>query len=209
MERSAAPPLLPVLRSRQQGDILAFLLGEPDRECSLTELATSLAVPAATVHREIERAERSGLVVSRKDGVVRRVRANTDSPYFSGLADVLVKAFGPPRVVSEALSHVEGIDAAYLFGSWVARYAGMPGTQPVGDIDLLVLGSPDRDVLYAAAHDAEARLGRALEITFRDAGWLEFGSGSFHDTVVSRPLLEVLPHLDLAVIRMDGAHRSQ
>jgi hypothetical protein len=37
MNRSPTPTLLPILRSQQQGEILALLLGDPDRELSLTE----------------------------------------------------------------------------------------------------------------------------------------------------------------------------
>jgi hypothetical protein len=61
----------------------------------------------------------------------------------------------------------------------------------VGDIDVLVLGDPDRDALYEAAGRAERRLGRPVQVTVRDASWLESGSGSFHDTVTSRPMLEL------------------
>jgi len=39
MDRSSAPALLPVLRSQQQGEILAMLLGDPDLEVSLTDLS--------------------------------------------------------------------------------------------------------------------------------------------------------------------------
>jgi hypothetical protein len=34
-----------------------------------------------------------------------------------------------------------------------------------------------------------------VEATIRDPAWLESGTGSFHDTVASRPLLKLdLPH---------------
>lgn len=56
-----------------------------------------------------------------------------------------------------------------------------------GDIDLLILGKPDRDALYAALRVAEQRLGRPIDVTIRKSGWLESGTGSFHDTVVARP----------------------
>lgn len=39
VDRKPAPSLLPVLRSQQQGEILALLLGDPDLELSLTALA--------------------------------------------------------------------------------------------------------------------------------------------------------------------------
>ena len=146
---------------------MARLLGDPDLEASLTELAALLSVPVSSVHREIDRAESAGLVTSRKVGNTRLVRANTASPYFAGLADVLVKAFGPPQVLAEALTGIDGIDAAYIYGSWAAAFhdANASPGRPVADIDILVLGSPDRDKLYAAVSAAEQRLGRPVQVT--------------------------------------------
>jgi DNA-binding transcriptional ArsR family regulator len=191
VDRQPSPPLLPILRSQQQGEILALLLGDPDLELSLTEIAERTGAPYPSVHREIERAEEAGLVTTRKVGNTRLVRADTASPYYAGLSDVLTRAFGVPAVIAQVLQRVTGISGAYIYGSWAARHAGQPGQRPVGDIDVLVLGAPDRDQLFAALSTAESRLGRPVQATIRDADWLDGGSGSFHDTVTSRPLLKL------------------
>jgi DNA-binding transcriptional ArsR family regulator len=191
VDKAPAPSLLPILRSQQQGEILALLLGDAELELSLTELATRTGTPHPSVHREIQRAEAAGIVTSRKVGNTRLVRANTRSPYYAGLADVLTRAFGVPDVIAKSLRGIDGVSEAAVFGSWAARQAGEPGARPVGDIDLLVLGEPDRDALYAALRDAEARLGRPIEVTIRRSEWLESGTGSFHDTVATGPLLRL------------------
>ena len=191
VDRQPAPALLPILRSQQQGEILALLLGDPDLELSLTEIATRTGAPHPSVYREIQRAEQAGLVTSRKVGNTRLVRANTSSPYYAGLAEVLTRAFGVPAVLAEALRDIEGITAAYIYGSWAARREGQSGQRPVGDIDVLVLGEPDRDQLYAALSTAEQRLARPVQAIIRDRDWLESGSGAFHDTITSRPLLRL------------------
>lgn len=194
MDRKPAPSLLPILRSQQQGEILALLLGDPALELSLTEIASRTGTPHPSVFREVQRAEQAGLVTSRKVGSTRLVRANTDSPYYRGLTEVLTRAFGPPAVLAQALGPLPGITTAYIYGSWAARHDGQAGQRPVADIDVLILGEPDRDELYAALSVAEERLGRPVQATIRASGWLASGTGSFHDTVVSRPMIE----LDLA-----------
>lgn len=193
MERGRVPSLLPILRSQQQGVLLAHLLSDPELEVSLTDLAVLLDVPTSSVHREVNRAESAGLVSSRKVGNTRLVRANSSSPYFEGLADVLVKAFGPPGVLAQELADIDGIDEAYIYGSWAAASHGATSAlgRPVGDIDVLVLGSPDRDRLYAALSAAEARLARPVQVAVRPAGWLHDGEGSFHATVNQRPMVEI------------------
>ena len=191
VDKSPTPSLLPIFRSQQQAELLALLLGDPTAEHSMTELAERTGVPYASVHREVARAGAAGLVSSRLVGRTRLVRADVSSPYFAGLSDVLVKAFGVPWVIGQELARVEGIDASYIFGSWAARFSGEDGDRPVGDIDLLVLGGPNRDDVYAAASAAEHRLGRALQVTIRSGDWLTGGSGTFHDTVAGRPMVPV------------------
>lgn len=193
MERSATPPLLPIFRSRQQVEVLTDILDGPEREQSLADLTRRLGIPTASIHREIERAEHAGLVRSRRVGKTRLVRANTESPYFGPLRQLLVTAFGVPARLRDALHDLDGVDEAYVYGSWAARWHGEEGARPVGDIDVLVLGHPDRERLYKIAHGAGLALGREVQVQIRAPGWLEHGSGSFHDTVANRPLVRVLP----------------
>jgi DNA-binding transcriptional ArsR family regulator len=191
VDRRPSPLLLPILRSQQQGEILALLLGDPDLEISLTEIAERIGAPHPSVYREIQRAEQAGLVTTRKIGNTRLVRADTASPYYSGLSEVLTRAFGVPAVLAGLLQPVRGISEAYIYGSWAARHQGQPGQRPIGDIDVLVLGEPDRDQLYGVLTTAEKRLGRPVQVTIRGTDWLDSGSGPFHDTVTSRPLLRL------------------
>ena len=191
VDRTPTPSLLPIFRSQQQAELLSLVLGDPTIEHTLVELSERTGIPYASVHREIERAEAAGLSTSRLVGRTRLVRANESSPYFRGLSDVLVKAFGVPWVLGRALDGIGGIEAAYVYGSWASRFSGEEGGRPVGDIDLLVLGTPERDDVYAAASDAEGKLGRAVQVTIRSTDWLTGGSGSFHDTVVARPMVRV------------------
>ena len=191
MEARSAPSLLPILRSRQQGEVLTFLMCDPDRETSMSELAHRVGVPLSSVHREVERAEAAGIITSRRVGNVRFVRADTASPYYDSLCDLLVKAFGPPHVLAEAMEGIDGIEAAYVFGSWAARLHGVGGKRPVNDIDVLVLGQPDRAELYEALSEVEERLGRPVNVVIREAGWLRDGSGGFHATVTERPVVAI------------------
>lgn len=78
-------------------------------------------------------------------------------PYFTPLRELLVRAFGVPARLRAALAGIDGVDEVYIFGSWAARWHGEHGTRPVGDIGVLMLGHPDRDRVYAAAHELAVR----------------------------------------------------
>lgn len=75
-------------------------------------------------------------------------------PYYHELRALLVKTIGPAAVLAHELSGVAGIETAFIFGSWAARYHGERGPAP-HDIDLMVIGEPDLDTLYAACRRAD------------------------------------------------------
>ncbi len=181
--------MLPLLRSRLQAEVLTLILLGPELEWSLTDLASRTGASVSTVQREVDRAKQAGVVSSRRLGSARLVRAAA-SPLTAPLAELLLRSFGPRQVLAEELSGVEGIEAAYLFGSWAARYAGEAGRAPA-DLDVLVIGAPDRDDLDDAAQRAEERLAREVNVTIRSAAWWREGADGFHTDVTRRPLVPV------------------
>jgi hypothetical protein len=189
--QSPAPPLLPLLRSALQGEILALILLNPQREWSLTDLATRVGGSVSTAQREVSRAEAAGVVVSRRVGNTRLVRAQP-SPITEPLTELLLRSFGPPQVIAEEFAPVGGLDGLYVFGSWAARHAGLPGRAPA-DLDVLAIGQPDRDEVDAAAQRAGRRLGREVNVTIRSVPWWRTGTDGFHTEVTTRPLIPIRP----------------
>jgi hypothetical protein len=49
-----SPSLLPILRSRMQGELLALVLLHPEREYRITELAADVGVTPTAVLREVD-----------------------------------------------------------------------------------------------------------------------------------------------------------
>ena len=184
------PPLLPLLRSRLQAELLTLVLLSPGREWSLTELADRAGGSVSSAQREMARAEEAGVVSSRRLGSTRLVAA-AESPLTAPLTELLVRSFGPRQVIAEEFASLAGVDAVYLFGSWAARYAGAPGRAPA-DIDVLVIGRPDRDEVDEAAQRAGVRLAREVNVTIRSSQWWHEGADSFHAEVTRRPIVTVL-----------------
>jgi DNA-binding Lrp family transcriptional regulator len=164
--RTSAPPLLPLFRSQLQGRLLAALFTEPGRGRSISELAERLEAHVATVHREVDRLEQAGIIESDRVGRTRVVRASADSPFEPELSSLVLKTFGPVPVLASLLTGVTGIEAAYVFGSWAERYQGLRGVAP-RDVDVLVIGRPDRDELYEVAAEAERMIGTSVDVVIR------------------------------------------
>ena len=148
---------MPIFRSRHQAQLLAELYLHLDREVTITELADIVGVPLTTAATEINRLVEAGLLHARPLGRARLVRANASHPAAGPLAELLNLSFGPPSVLTEEFSGLDGALKVILFGSWAARFAGVTGPPPA-DIDVLVVGRPRRSDVYAAAERAQVRL---------------------------------------------------
>ena len=190
MAHTAAPALLPVFRSRLQGEVLALLFGDPAVEWTAEELARRAGHPRHTVANELRRLESADLVTVRMIGRSKLVRANADSPYFEPLARLALMSFGPPYVIGQEFSSLGSVERIFIYGSWAARYAGEQGPAP-HDVDVLLIGQPDRDAVFEAARRAEERLGREVNVTIRDAERWGNATDGFTRQLRSSPLVEI------------------
>ena len=165
-----SPPLLPILRSRAQAEVVGLVLWSAPQEFSLTELADRTGVSLATVQREIERCEQADIVKSRRIGNVRLVSASV-SRDAQLLCELLLRSFGPKYVVADEFLKVAGVKQIIIFGSWAARYSGVEGNAP-GDIDLLVLGDAKFSEVSKACTRVSRRIDREVNAVNRPLTWL-------------------------------------
>jgi len=189
--KTPSPALLPLLRSRTQGEVLAQVLLHTDREQSLTEIAEAVGASPATVMREVARAEAAGLVQTTRRGNTRLVRAETNNAVYGPLAELLALTFGPVSILRELLAPVDGIERAFVYGSWAARYHQHPGAVP-HDIDVLVIGAPDRDALDDAIESAERKLRREVNVRRVTPEAWESDGGPYKRTVLSSPIVDLI-----------------
>jgi hypothetical protein len=156
--RSNAPALFPVFRSTAQAEILAATLLHPNRELTITDLSRLLGIPLATVSDEAGRLLDAQILIARQVGRAKLLRANPHNRLVGPLAEIALATMGPHLIVREAFADIPGIDRLLIYGSWAARYHGQSGPPP-NDLDVLVVGKPDRAVVYAAADTVEQRSG--------------------------------------------------
>ena len=188
--RATAPPLLPIFRSRVQGELLALVLSDPPRQWTLDELAERTGQPYQTVATEVRRLHEADLLEATTIGRTKLLSANEANPYLQPLSQLATMAFGPPIVIGEEFASVDDIEAIYVYGSWAARYQGEPGPTP-NDIDVLVIGRPDRDEVYDAARRAQQRLGREVNVTQRTRKQWDTATDGFSEQVRRSPMVKV------------------
>lgn len=104
-------------------------------ELSLTDLAERAGLAYPTAHREVARLIDAGILSERRVGRTRLIRASGESPLVEPLREILRVVTGPVVILAEELARIDGIEAAFLYGSFAARLLGDAGPAP-HDIDL-------------------------------------------------------------------------
>lgn len=211
--KQAAPPVFPLLRSQLQAGLLVRLFVGQVEE-SVSELAAAVRADAGNTLREVERLERGAIVLTRRVGRTRLVRANTTAPFYQALHDLIVITMGPAQVLTRALAGLDGVESASVIGSWAARVLGEDGPAPQ-DIDLLVVGTPDPDKLRQRTDQAARTLGRDVDVEVvtspqwrqPDARVRELATGP--QVPVIRPPEPVRTRPDMQRARTDSSARAQ
>lgn len=177
---------LPLYRSPEQERLLGELFVFADEPISLSELARRAGTSLGGAHKEVERLESAGLVRSTTVGRNRLIEANTSSPVYPELRGLLLKTLGPEPLLRTALADVNGIEDAFIYGSWAD-----PAEKAPADIDVLVVGDPDVGEVYDAASAVEAKVGRRVDVTVRSPTEWEEADGSFERAVKSGPRIDL------------------
>lgn len=148
------------LRSKARRKLLAYYFTNPAARHHLRDLAERLKVDPSNLSKELGRLERDGLFHSEVSGRQKYFQLNRAYPLFNEVRGIVTKTIGAVPLIAESLKKMEGIDEAYLYGSF-AR-----GRQDAAsDIDVLVIGTPRGDVLAEAVRKLERQLGREINYT--------------------------------------------
>jgi len=148
--------LLPKVRR----DILALLLTRPDEAFYQREIVRATGGGKGAVERELRALTKTGLILREKRGNLAYYRANQECPIYPELHGLMVKTAGVADVLREALSQVQGIRLAFIFGS-MAKATG----DAKSDVDVLVVGDVSFADISAALLPAQERLGREITPT--------------------------------------------
>jgi DNA-binding transcriptional ArsR family regulator len=157
-------------RSRIRRDLLRRLYETPLPRLHLRELARGAHTSAGTAARELGRLEDMGLISRVREGAQVYFQADAASPLYGTVRDLVRLTIGAVDVIRRELAGLDGVESAVIFGSYAA------GTmQPSSDIDILVIGTPDRDDLTERLE----RCGREVRRSVNDVAMT-------HDELVRR-----------------------
>ena len=157
------------LRSKARQRLLAYYFTNPTARLHLRDLAERLSIDASNLSKELARLEREGLFRSEVSGHQKYFQLNRKYPLFDEVQGIVTKTIGAVPLLAQYLKKVEGIEEAYLYGSFARNQQ-----DAASDVDVLVIGNPAEEALAQVVHTLERKLGR--EINYKVLTRKEVGS---------------------------------
>ena len=152
------PQLLDALfGSSTRSAILATLLLRPDEEFHLRRLQREVGFNLRAVNKEVDRLTDAGVLLDRRSGNRRYVRANTAHSFYEPLRELLARTAGVIPSLRDALADAPGIDTALVFGSVAAG-----AERPDSDVDLLIVGAVTLSEILERLRPVETALNREI-----------------------------------------------
>lgn len=146
--------------SRVRIDLIARFVLHPESRYHVRGLEKILDAQYSAIWRELENLEQAGVVRSEEDSGRRVFRLNPDYPLADELRGMILKTVGAGDQVRKALDGLDGIHAAFIYGSYADGQV-----DAYSDIDLMIIGEVDLENLSPAVSALEADLGRSVNIT--------------------------------------------
>lgn len=151
------PSTLSTLFPQVRAELLRLLFCGQGVRLHVRELARQSGLTLGTVQDELKKLTAGGLLLSERDGNRRYYSANADHPVFPDLRSLVLKTTGLRDVLAASLAEVDGIELAFIFGSFAADSAGSGS-----DVDLMVLGTVSLRTLAPRLRRASAELHREI-----------------------------------------------
>lgn len=149
--------LFKLTRSKTREKILQFFFSDIHKRYYLRELEKILNISVGNIRRELLSLGKTGLFKREKMGNQVYYFLNKDSALFEDFKNIISKTIGVERLFKKELRKVKEIKEAFIFGSFAKN---MEDSQ--SDIDLMVIGSPDEDLLIAKITKLEKLLKREI-----------------------------------------------
>ena len=148
------------LRSKARQRLLAYYFANPTARLHLRDLAQRLDIDPANLSKELRRLETEGLFRSEVSGRQKYFQLNREYPLFAEVRSIVSKTIGASSLIAQSLKKIQGVEEAYLYGSFASNQQ-----DAASDIDVLVIGTPRSEVLAEAMGKIERQLGREVSYT--------------------------------------------
>jgi len=146
--------------SKNEALLLRLFYTNPGKEFYIQEIGRILGKKPGVFQRTLYNLERSGILASQYRANARYFRVNEGHPLFEEIKSIIFKTVGVMESLKQVLLEAGSVDFAFIYGSFAKA-----SENPLSDIDLMIVGSPDESAILRRLGELEHSLKR--EINYR------------------------------------------
>ena len=151
------PLLERLFSSRVRVRLLTLFLLRPELRNHIRALASEVGAQYNAVGKELRNLEQAGLLKSETSAGRKIYGLNPQFPFIPELRNIFLKTVGAGDIVRQTIGGFDGIDKAFIFGSFAE---GEPDAE--SDLDLMIIGNIDVSRLASAVMKIEEILAREV-----------------------------------------------
>ncbi|OGO18907.1 MAG: hypothetical protein A2Z14_11180 [Chloroflexi bacterium RBG_16_48_8] len=153
--------------SRVRVRLMKLFILHPDGHYHARELSRQVDANYSAIWKELKNLEQVGLLISETMMNRKVYRLNSAFPILPELRSILLKTVGAGDRIRQALGDLEGIEAAFIYGSFAGGEPDMHS-----DLDLMIIGEIDLSELSSSIAAMEEHLARPINyIIYSQEEW--------------------------------------
>lgn len=176
--------------TKNQTLILEIFFNHPEKSYYLRELGRLLGKEPGVFQRDINRLVESGILASEYRAKSRFFALNKEHPLYKEFKSIFFKTVGAEGKLKSILKGIENIQVAFIYGSFAKGKEDQ-----VSDIDLMLIGDPDEDLLINKISSIEKNLDREINYSIFSPEDVKKGLRSgevFLEEIISKPKIFII-----------------
>lgn len=147
------------MRSKVTKELLNYFFLHPEERLFVNEISRKLNLDKRNLVKKLKELEEEGIFQSETRGNQKNYSINTSFPLFNEYKQIVFKTIGIEKKLRDILEKVEGVQKAYLFGSYAKNELDTHS-----DIDLLVIGEHKVISLQRHINSLQKQIDREINI---------------------------------------------
>jgi len=178
------------IKSKIIRPLLNFYFLHPEHSFYMNEIARRFNIDKRNLARKLKELEKEGLFVSKVSGNQRYYSLNKKYSLYKEYRNIFMKTVGIEEKLKSALSNIDGIKEAYIYGSYARD-----NMDAFSDIDIIIIGSHDTIMIQKEISKLQKDMDREINV-------INIGLKEFNDKKNSRSpfILDIFKNKHIKII---------
>ena len=149
--------VIKITKSKLRRALFQLYFADPEKKYYLRELERIIHFPVQNIRQELLLLKKIGIFKSEKQGNLMYYFLNKEFLLYEELKSIIFKTIGVNGALKKELKKIKGIKQAFIFGSFAKNKE-----DSLSDIDLMIIGDIDEDLLISKISKLEDVLRREI-----------------------------------------------